>query len=79
MSLGLFGTISLAARSLQTHQHSIEVAGHNLANVNNPAYARKRLNIQTSLPFPTTLGLQGTGIEATAIQQIRSALVDGQI
>ena len=37
----------MGARSLQTQQQGLEVTGHNLANVNNPAYARQRLEIQT--------------------------------
>lgn len=79
MSLGLFGTLGLAARSLQTQQAGIEVSGHNLANVNNPAYSRQRLDIDATTPVPTFLGPQGTGAEATAIQQVRSALVDMRI
>ena len=47
--LGLFGTLNLGARSLSTQQQGTEVAGHNLANVNNPAYSRQRLAIATSL------------------------------
>jgi flagellar hook-associated protein 1 len=77
--LGLFGTLNLGIRSLSTQQQGMEVSGHNLANVNNPAYARQRLSIQTSVSLPTTLGPQGTGAEAVAITQIRSALLDRQV
>jgi flagellar hook-associated protein 1 FlgK len=79
MSLGLFGTLGMAARSLQTQQLGLEVTGQNLANVNNPAYARQRLTITASSPIPTSLGPQGTGAEGVAIQQIRSSLLDSQI
>jgi flagellar hook-associated protein 1 len=74
--LGLFGTLNLAARSLQTQQQGIEVSGQNLANVNNPAYARQRLNISTSVTIGSSLGPQGTGAQAVAIQQMRDALLD---
>lgn len=77
--LGLFGTLNLGARSLQTQQQGVEIAGHNLANVNNPAYARQRLQIQTSHTVPDVVGPQGTGAENVAIQQIRNSLVDGQL
>jgi flagellar hook-associated protein 1 FlgK len=77
--LGLFGTLNLAARSLQTQQTGIEVTGQNLANVNNPAYARQRVDIQTSISIPTPIGPEGTGADVVAIQQLRDALVDGQI
>lgn len=79
MSTGLFGTLGLAARSLQTQQTGIAVAGHNLANVNNPAYARQRLNIATTDPVQSPIGPLGTGAQAVAIQQIRNALVDRQV
>lgn len=77
--LGLFGTLNLATRSLSTQRQGTEVAGHNLANVNNPAYARQRLQLTTSATVPDTLGPQGTGAEAYAITQLRSALLDRQI
>lgn len=76
---GLFATLDLGARSLQTQQQGVQVAGHNLANVNNPAYARQRLQIQTSPPVRTAIGPQGTGAEGTAVVQLRSALLDQQI
>src|SRR5438552_13136498 len=77
--LGLFGSINLGARSLQTQQMGIEIAGQNLANVNNPAYSRQRLDIDSSLTVPTWVGPQGTGADVVAIQQVRSALLDGQL
>lgn len=77
--LGLFGTLNMGARSLQAQQQGVEVAGHNLANVNNPAYARQRTQIQTSPTVPDPIGPQGTGAENTAIVQIRNALVDRQL
>jgi flagellar hook-associated protein 1 FlgK len=77
--LGLFGTLNLATRALSTQREGTEVAGHNLANVNNPAYARQRLAISTSIAIPTALGPQGTGVESLAITQIRNELLDRQI
>ena len=77
--MGLFGALDLGARSLQTQQQGLEVAGHNLANVNNFAYARQRLEIQTTTPLPTRVGMQGTGAEAAAIVQLRDTLLDQQI
>jgi flagellar hook-associated protein 1 FlgK len=77
--LGLFGTLNLGTRSLQTQQSGVEVTGQNLANVNNPAYARQRLQIQTSLAIPSSLGPVGTGASATGIDQLRNSLLDAQI
>src|ERR1051325_11003450 len=77
--LGLFGILNLGTRSLQTQQTGVEVAGQNLANVNNPAYARQRVQIQTGVTIAGALGPEGTGADATAIVQIRSSLLDGQM
>ncbi|HLP76682.1 MAG TPA: flagellar hook-associated protein FlgK, partial [Candidatus Paceibacterota bacterium] len=77
--LGLFGTLNLGTRSLQTQQTGVEVTGQNLANVNNPAYARQRVQIQTTISLPSAVGPIGTGAEVIGIQQLRDSLVDGEI
>lgn len=77
--LGLFGTLNLGARSMSTQRAGVEVAGQNLANVNNPAYARQRVNIATSITIGSEIGPMGTGAEAVAIQQMRNAILDNQI
>src|SRR5262245_24115705 len=77
--LGLFGTLSMANRALQTQRSGSEIAGHNLANVNTPGYSRQRLAIETSLTIPSEIGPEGTGADAVAIRQIRDALLDRQI
>jgi flagellar hook-associated protein 1 FlgK len=77
--LGLFGALDLGARSLRTQQQGVEVAGHNLANVNNPAYARQRLAISTAAGIPSAIGPQGAGSDAVAIVRLRSGILDQQI
>ena len=77
--LGLFNTLNLGSRALQANQVAVEVTGQNLANANNPAYSRQRVVLQTSLSTPTNLGLEGTGVEAASIQQVRDQLLDSQI
>ena len=77
--LGLFGTLNLATRSLATQQAGTEVAGHNLANVSNPAYARQRMRIETSVTMLSELGPQGTGADGVEIERLRNLLLDGQI
>ena len=77
--LGLFGTLNLGARSLAAQQLGAEVTGQNLANVNNPAYTRQRVVLQASTPLQTSIGQEGTGVTAVAIQQVRDSLIDNQI
>ena len=64
---------------MQVQQAGIEVAGHNMANVNNPAYARQRIAIQTSSPIRTEHGWEGTGADVARVTQIRNYLLDNQI
>lgn len=77
--LGLFSTLNLGARALQANQLGVEVTGQNLANSSNAAYSRQRVTFSTSTPMDTPLGMQGTGVNATSIQQVRDALLDGQV
>ena len=69
----------MARTSLQANQRAIELAGHNLANVSNPAFARQRLNLQTAHGIPVEHGMQGAGVEVTGIDQYRDILLDRQI
>ena len=69
----------MARSSLQANQRAIELAGHNLANVSNPAYSRQRLNLQTSQGIPVEHGMQGSGVEVVGIDQFRDILLDRQI
>ncbi len=77
--LGLFNTLKLGARALQANQLGVEVTGQNLANSSNAAYSRQRVNLETSLTFPTQYGLQGTGVQVASIQQIRDSMLDGEM
>src|ERR1700690_2100261 len=77
--LGLFGTLNLATRALEAQQAGVAVAGQNLANANNPAYARQRVQLQTTAALPTAAGQEGTGVQVTTIQQVRDTLLDAQI
>ncbi len=76
---GLFDTLSLATRAMQAQQSGVTVSGQNLANANNPAYARQRVNLQTSDAIATSVGPMGTGVQISGIQQIRDQLLDNQI
>ena len=69
----------MARTSLQMNQRAIELAGHNLANVSNPAYARQRLKLQTATGVPTEDGLQGGGVEITGVEHFRDYLLDRQM
>ncbi len=77
--IGLFGTLNLGSRALAAQQQGVQTAGHNLANVNNPAYARQRLNLQTSTAIADTAGFYGTGVEAGSVVSLRNNVVDREM
>jgi flagellar hook-associated protein 1 len=40
---GLYASLNSTVMSLNAHSRALETTGKNLANVNNPAYARQRI------------------------------------
>jgi flagellar hook-associated protein 1 FlgK len=77
--LGLFSTLNLASRSLQAQMTGVEVTGQNLANVNTTGYSRQTVQISASPDVLTPIGPEGTGADATSIQQVVSSLMNSQI
>ena len=69
----------MARSSLMANQRAIELAGHNLANVSNPAFSRQRLSLQTAQGVPSEHGTQGAGVKVSGIDQFRDILLDRQI
>ena len=64
---------------MQAQMTGVEVAGQNLANVNTTGYSRQRVDIQTSPDVTTGIGPEGTGANATSIQQIVNTLLNTQV
>jgi flagellar hook-associated protein 1 FlgK len=77
--MSLFNILNLGAGSLDAQTQATAVTGQNLANVNDPNYARQRVDMQPSTPMNTPVGQEGTGVQVVAIEQLRDALLDGQI
>jgi flagellar hook-associated protein 1 len=79
MSVSLFNVLNMAGQSLSVEQEATAVAGQNLSNVNNSAYADQQLQVQAAAPLQTTIGQEGTGVEATSITQLWDSLLNSQI
>ena len=77
--MSLFSDLNAAARALQTHSQGVAIAGKNLANVNNPAYARQRLRLGDLGTINTGIGPQSMGVQALGITQIRDHFLDLQV
>ena len=60
----LLGSLEIGKRALNVQRMGITIAGHNLANVNTPDFARQRPEI--------------TGAEVTQIRQIRDKILEAR-
>ena len=75
----IIGLLDLGRGALLTHQKSIYVTGHNIANVNTPGYTRQRVNLAAGAPLTSSPGQLGTGVIATEIQRIYDRYLNVQI
>jgi flagellar hook-associated protein 1 FlgK len=77
--LSLNGALNMASQAMQTQMTGIDVSGQNLANVNTQGYSRQTVDIQTSPDIATSIGMEGTGSSAVAIQQAVNTLLNSQV
>ncbi|MBU1405509.1 MAG: flagellar hook-associated protein FlgK, partial [Proteobacteria bacterium] len=64
---GIGHVLSIAKEALLTHQLSIQVASHNIANVDTPGYTRQSLQLETHNATPISSGMLGGGVKGTDI------------
>src|SRR4051812_10906714 len=76
---GLFSSLNAAVNALSAQSRAVEIAGKNLANVNNPNYARQRVMIGSLGTIVTAQGPESMGVTALSIQQLRDSLLDKQV
>ncbi len=76
---GLYASLNSTVKALGAHSRAIETAGKNLANVDNPGYARQRVQYGDRGTVLTTTGAESLGLEALGIEQMRDTLLDRQV
>lgn len=76
---GLLSSLAVNSKALSAQARGIEVAGRNMANVNNVNYARERVVLGDRGTFMTATGPQSSGVEAMGVTQIRDSLLDQQV
>lgn len=76
---GLFASLADTVKALTAHSRSIETTARNLANVNNPSYARQRVVLGDRGSVQTEIGAQSLGLEARSLEQMRDFLLDRQV
>jgi len=76
---GITSTLDIAKQALLAHQLSVQVASHNIANVDTPGYTRQSLSLTTALPTDSSLGTIGNGVEAETILRHYDAMLTSRI
>ncbi|MDR2528652.1 MAG: flagellar hook-associated protein FlgK [Synergistaceae bacterium] len=83
--LNNFAGLEMSKRALNAFRQGIEVAGHNVTNMDTEGYSRQRVNISTTTPYaapglssPAIVGQIGTGAKLDDIIRIRDEFLDLQ-
>ncbi|MCC6649639.1 MAG: flagellar hook-associated protein FlgK [Candidatus Eisenbacteria bacterium] len=74
--MSLQSMLSIARSALFTHQRSMDVTAHNIANANTPGYSRQRLMLRPATPLVEPLYTLGRGVEASTLQRSRDTFYD---
>jgi flagellar hook-associated protein FlgK len=77
--MSLLGEISKSSEALRYHAKTAEIAGQNLAHVNDEDYARQRVLAREGVMYGAFGGLQTSGLEAGGLDHARSRLLDDRV
>ena len=75
----LYGILNTGGTALLVQQNAIDVAGHNIANVNTPGFSRQKVDMETNTPLNTAPGQTGAGVNAAEILRIYDRFLGKQI
>ncbi len=86
MSIPTLQGLQTALSGLLAEQQALDVAGHNIANVNTEGYSRERAVLETNRPIEIPAmsvltgkgGQLGTGVNVETYTRIRNAYLDAQ-
>lgn len=79
MSTNIIGELANASKALTAHRFGVTTAGNNMANVNNPDYARQRVVIGEDGYVQTVGGPRGLGVEVQGFTHMRDAVLDREV
>lgn len=70
--------LNTALSGLFANQRSLGIVSHNIANANTEGYSRQVMNTKAYRPqiLPGNMGTLGTGVDVTAVKQIRDSYLD---
>jgi flagellar hook-associated protein 1 len=79
MAGSIFSVLNTAKLGLQTNQTAIEVAGHNIANVQTEGFSRQEVTLEANRPRRVGLAFLGTGVRATSVTRSFDQFLFNQI
>lgn len=72
----LFSTLNIGRSGLQVAQIQLDIAGHNIANVNKVGFSRQRVELISLAPIEASFGQIGRGVGVGAITRVRDDFLD---
>jgi flagellar hook-associated protein 1 FlgK len=75
----LFGSLSIAVRSLLAQEGALDVTTNNISNVNTPGYSRQVPILQEAPPLDTGQISIGNGVDFEGVQSVRDNILDLRI
>jgi len=76
---GLISNLATSSKALGVHSKGLEIAGKNLANINNRNYAKQRVEIGDRGSIGTGIATASMGVEAMELRQNRDVLLDKSV
>jgi|GEM_PF-2084793 len=78
--MGVTSSLYVALSGMNLSQAGMEVASHNIANVNTPGYSRQRINLETMPSWKNSgWGQMGTGVNAQNISRFHDEFLTRSI
>ncbi len=75
----LFGSLSIAVRSLLAQEGALDTTANNISNVNTPGYSRQLPILTEAPPLDTGQISIGNGVEFEGVQSVRDNILDLRI
>jgi flagellar hook-associated protein 1 len=72
----LFSSFDIARLGMQAAQVQLDVAAHNIANVNREGFSRQRVHLSTPFPVKFSYGNMGRGVTIAEIRRVRDEFLD---
>lgn len=82
--MGFETSLNIGVSAMRAAQKQMEVAAHNISNVNTEGYSRQRVELEPSRPSPGVFGargdgMMGTGVTVADVIRMRNTLSDAAL